>query len=257
MVEPEIRRIIDGPALYAACFVLAGVVCLVMFGGILDHPVDPRPFLDSPEGDRPSRALLPGADVSVSGSPLLTLSLGLGHALWGDSPRAFHGLGLFLHTTASVLLVAVCRTLGLPLRLSLTGGVLFLVNVAHFQAVHTVVAFCYPLALIGGLSYMLAIWQYEKTSRYAYLIASGGAFFLASLAHAAVIFVPVFSVYLFWAKHRSLTGRGFAAHFLLPVALWSASCLLTGAQVQAWGPHGFAGTPSFLAAYSNSGADSS
>ena len=252
MAKLEMRRVAGRPGFYAGCFLLAGLVSLVVFSGILDCPVDPRPFLEAQEGNRPSLSLLLNADECVSGSPLLTLLLGLGHTLWGESPQGFHALGLLLHAMASVLLVAVCRTVGLSLRLSLTSGVLFLVNVAHFQAVHTLMAFCYPLALIGGLSYMLAVWRFETTSRYAYMVVSGGAFFLASLAHAAVVFIPAFSVYLLWAKHRSLTGRGFAVHFLLPMALWLASCLSTGIhQVQVWAPNGFAGDAgitAFLAA---------
>ena len=72
------------------------------------------------------------------------------YLLVGNQPGPVHLVVVAVHTLASLLLARLAFRLGLSLEVSLLSGLLFLVNVAQFRAVHWIAALDYPLALVWG-----------------------------------------------------------------------------------------------------------
>ena len=71
-----------------------------------------------------------------SGRPAAELAKWLGYVVWGNDLGWFHLYVVAVHTVATLILARVAWRMGMGLYLSFTGGVLFLINVAHFRAVH-------------------------------------------------------------------------------------------------------------------------
>jgi hypothetical protein len=102
--------------------------------------------------------------TQASGRPLAEAVKYLAYLVWGNHPGAFHLLVVAVHVLASFLWAWACRRLGLNLELSWGTGLLFLVNVTHFQAVHHISALDYPLALC---------WMLVSLGCYAHACRSG------------------------------------------------------------------------------------
>ena len=76
----------------------------------------------------------------ATGRPTVELVKFLAFLVWGNDAAAFHLVVVFFHTLASLLLAWAAHRLGAPVEVGLTSGLLFLVNVAHFQAVYWISA---------------------------------------------------------------------------------------------------------------------
>ncbi|HIG57263.1 MAG TPA: hypothetical protein EYG11_21085 [Candidatus Latescibacteria bacterium] len=98
----------------------------------------------------------------ATGRPLAELIKWLGFAVWGANIAAFHYFVVALHTIASLLLAWLCYRLDISPSVALATGLLFLVNVSHYQAVHHISALGYPLAAIWT---WLAIWCYTHSAK--------------------------------------------------------------------------------------------
>ena len=98
-----------------------------------------------------------------TGRPVADLVKYIAYEIWGNDPGSFHLLVIAVHTLAALLLASLSLRLGMGLRLSLAGGLLFLVNVAHFQPLHWISAFDYPLALALGLGSVSCYLRYIST----------------------------------------------------------------------------------------------
>ena len=88
-----------------------------------------------------------GSHAQASGRPFAEAVKYLAVLGGGNHPGAVHLLVVAAHVLASLLWAWACRRLGLNLELSFLAGLLFLVNVTHFQVVHHISALDYPLAL--------------------------------------------------------------------------------------------------------------
>jgi len=132
----------------------------------------------------------------------------LANVLWGDSPAPYHLLLVGLHLAASLLLAFTFCRLGASLELSLLGGLLFSINVAHFRAIQWISCMAYPLVLLLGLATVLLFAHFLSCRRRRWLAAAVALIGLASLTHASAISAASFCVYLAW--RRGLPARGIA-----------------------------------------------
>ena len=127
-----------------------------------------------------------------TGRPLADLAKYLAYVVWGNSPQAFHLLVAGVHTLSSVLLAVVACLLNAGRWTAMTGGLLFLVNVSHFQAVHHISALDYPLGLLLML-FGLLCFERRLSDRPGWRWGMYAGVLLAPLAHASTAFLfPVF-----------------------------------------------------------------
>ena len=163
--------------------------------------------------------LLAGGHHHPSGRPVGHLVRWLAFALWGNELAVYHLLSVAVHTLVAFFLARLACALGMRMEAGMLGGLLFLVNVGHFKAVHHIAALEYPLA---AAFILLALYAYERQYR------SGAPrwlalFALAALAglwsHAATVVVLSFVFY--WSWQRGANMRVVLSRQLLPVA-----CLL-------------------------------
>ena len=186
------------------------LVCLfsaVCFASLKDHLLDIHDnetlednaaiakdftFFFSPEKQQPS------------GRPAAELVKFLGYLAAGSDPGFFHLLLVAFHTLATILLARLAWRLGTSLRISLAGGILFLVNVSHFQAVHHISALDYPLSLALGLGAFLFYLRYLSSGTWGWLAAFYGALSVGLMAHLSVIFVLPLCIFWSWSRGSPL-----------------------------------------------------
>jgi len=189
--------------LYIGLMGALAVLCFGSLGDLLLDTHDQDYILDSAAVSRDfSRLLSP--DKRMPGRPTLELVLWLGYALGGEDPRNFHLLGVLLHAGASLSLVFVCRRTGLNLELCLLTGLLFLLNVAHFRAVHWISAHCYPLAMICAALAVVRYLAFTASGRLRHLAVFCGLLIVGTLAHITAAIALVFCLYLSWRRGHAL-----------------------------------------------------
>lgn len=219
------------------CFL--AVLTALCFGSLGEHLLDTHDadtFQDHLRISQDWTLFFSPDKTQASGRPLAEVVKYLAYLIWGNHPGAFHLLVVAAHTLASLMWAWVCRRLGLELELSLVTGLLFLVNVAHFQAIHHISALDYPLALICSL---------VSLSCYLYALRSGswkwwpgfyGGIVLGLMAHLSSGVVVVFCLYWSWREGYSL--RVVMRHLLplggllVPVLAWLLH--LASAQTSTW-----------------------
>ena len=143
------RRLLWPGYIVAMC--LLSALC---FGGVKDLLLDVHDretFQDNIAIDEDFTFFFSAEKKQPSGRPLAELFKFFAYKIRGNDPGFFHLLVVMFHGMAAVLLARVSWRMGANLRLSLASGLLFLVNVAHFQAVHHISGTVdYPLALSLG-----------------------------------------------------------------------------------------------------------
>lgn len=191
------------------------------FGSLADHLLDTHDqeiFDDSSTLSKDfSYFFLPADQKEVgSGRPMSDLVRWLAFVAWGANPRVYHLLLAAVHTLASFLLARLAWRLGMSLPVSWVGGLLFLTNVAHFQAVHWISAIDYPLALVWGLGAVLCYLAYLRQPIPAWLGAFYLMLFFVAMTHLAMLVVWPFCFYWAWLKGLDLRA---ARRQLLPFGL--------------------------------------
>ena len=160
----------------------------------------------------------------------------LAYCVWGNEAAPFHLLVVALHTLASLLLARLVRLLGHSLPLSLATGLLFLVNTAHFRAVHHISALDYPLAFCCAVGAILCYVHHFSSSRPVWLGGFYGCLFIGILSHLSCL--AILPVCVYWAWRQGIVLRRGLLHFLpvvlllLPVAL--SSLYLTNKSASTW-----------------------
>ncbi len=172
----------------------------------------------------------------LTGRPFAELFRYAASLLIGNAPAHFHLLVAALHALCALVLARCAFSLGTALPISLVGGLLFLVNVAHFQAVHLIAALDYPLALLLVLSALLAYAQHLQTRSSKMLLACYLLCVLAALSHLFAVAVWPFVLYFSWLNSEN---RKVALKFLLPLALlialaFAANLALASHQTSTW-----------------------
>ena len=204
------------------------VMCLlsaVCFGSVKDLLLgahDQDTFLDNIDIDRDPSHFFSLEKRHLSGRPFAELVKYAAYQIGGNSPAFFHLFVVALHALAAVVLAGVSWQFGMSSRSSLVGGVLFLVNVSHFQAVHHISALDYPLAMVCGLSAMLFYERYLRTPGWGWLAGTHASLICGLMAHLAMAVALPFIVYWTWFKRKNLNT---ASRALFPLGILAAVAL--------------------------------
>jgi tetratricopeptide (TPR) repeat protein len=130
----------------------------------------------------------------------------------------------------------VGRLAALPL-LGLVAGLLFLVNVTHFQAVHHISALDYPLALCCGLAALLCWMRREESPFSARWTAAFYLFLVLGLiAHLSILMAWLVALYMEWRQERPVRelARRAALGSALVGSMALALLLLTSEETSTW-----------------------
>ena len=198
-------------------FVLTGLISALFFGSLKDHMLDvhdSETFQDNISIGEDFSFFFSPEKKQSTGRPAADLVKFLAYSVWSNDPGLYHLLVVALHTLAALLLALLARSLGMSLRVSLVGGLLFLINVAHFQVVHHISALDYPLALSLGLGALLFYLRYLSTRRWRYLGGFYFGFALSILSLAAMAFLWPFCLYWSWSKGYDIKN---SLRLLLPL----------------------------------------
>ena len=186
---------------------LVFLLSALYFGSLKDHLLDVHDYETFQDnvaiGEDFSFFFSPEKQQSP-GRPAADLVKFLAYLIGGNDPAFFHLLVVAFHASSTILLALFAWRLGSGLCLSLTGGLLFLVNVAHFQAVHHISALDYPLSLALGLGTLLCYLRYLATLRSAWLLGVYAGSFISIMALAAMAFLWPFCLYWVWSKGYNL-----------------------------------------------------
>ena len=197
--------------LWPAYALLLLLLSALAFGDLRHHllNVDDQSAFDDSQavGDDLAYLFSPPAEKQLgSGRPVAEFFKWLAYLALGNNPGRFHLLVVLVHVIASALLARVSYRLGLSIYVSLASGLLFLVNVAHFGAVHWISALDYGLALVLGLCAILLFRRYCLQHRVWNLCA----FYLTTLAgimtHAAIGMLIPFCFFLAWIRREPVFG---------------------------------------------------
>ncbi len=147
-----------------------------------------------------------------------------------EDPRLFHLANVAVHALVSFLLFFVYRSTGIDLRTSTLAGLLFLVNVAHFQAVHWITQLDYLLGLLFALLALLSFARFLETGNKTWIVPALLSALLAVGAHAGLC--VLFPIALYWAYRRHIPARqvliwlggiGLASSGLVACILWQTA----------------------------------
>ena len=204
-------------SLYAASMVLLAGAFFAPLGDLGLDTHDGEMFRDHQAISHNFSFFFSDAREQATGRPLAELVKWLAFVAWGPDARSFHFLAIALHTIASLLLAWVLCRLGQCIPVGLATGLLFLVNVAHFEAIHHISGLDYPLAAIWT---WLAIWCYGRNCLWGYtgLLAAG------VLTHMATVMLLPFCAYWSWSKGEQSTA--IVRRLIPPTALTLALLVL-------------------------------
>jgi len=151
--------------------------------------------------------------------------------VFGNDPAVFHLLVVAAHMLASLLLALLVRRMGFAIEWAFSTGLLFLLNVAHFQAVHHISALDYPLGMVCTCAALICL-EGKSRGRQVYFAA---LMVLAVQAHPSLAALWLLPLYRLW---RSGVDRApfyrFAAT-AAPIALAVvASVLLASRETSTW-----------------------
>ena len=194
---PDDRRVLLGWLAYVCLMALVAWAC---FGSLRHHSV----FFHDQETFRDNQLLLtqPGLFFAaereqLDGRPVASLVKLLAFSVVGNRAGPAHLVVVAFHLLTSLLLAWAGRRLGLDRATSYLAGLLFLVNVAHYQSVHHISALDFPLAL----SLCLLAWVSDRHQRLhgGWWSAVTGAVLLAAMAsHLSAMALCPLLVYDRW-----------------------------------------------------------
>ena len=220
-----LRILGDRRLLWPGYVVVMCVLSAVYFGSLRDHLLaahDQDMFLDNIAIERDPSHFFALEKRHLSGRPSAELVKYAAYRIGGNSPAFFHLFVVALHAAAAVVLARVAWQFGMNSRSSLVGGLLFLVNVSHFQAVHHISALDYPLALVCGLIAMLFYERHLRTPRWGWWAGIHATLITGVMAHLAMVVTLPFIAYWTWIKQHNLSA---ASRALLPLGIVTALAL--------------------------------
>ena len=191
-------QISEGRITTCICVIGAILLAAATFGSLSGHLFEGDDFevLSDAAAAWEDLSHLLSADRSLPGRPTAEIVFLLTQVVWGNNPAAYHTLLVGLHLAASLLLACTFRRLGVDLELSLLGALFFLMNVAHFRAVHWIACLGYPLAMIFGLIALLGYLRFLESGNRRWLAGSAVVLGVAVLAHSSALSVALFCIYL-------------------------------------------------------------
>ncbi|MFT5368609.1 MAG: tetratricopeptide (TPR) repeat protein [Candidatus Latescibacterota bacterium] len=181
-------------------------VALIALGSLSQHQfeLDDLAYLNDLDQIHQDPSAIFSADRRLPGRPVTDMALLLIQMSFTDNPTAFHVALVFCHLITTFLLTFTFLKTGLNQELSLIGGLFFLINLAHFRAIHWISCLAYPLSLSWGCVGILAYIAYHETPRYKWYGISVCGFVLAILSHPAAIVCPAFIAYFTWQKKQPM-----------------------------------------------------
>jgi len=179
---------------------------LIAFGSLSQHlfELDDLAYLKDLLQIRQDPSAIFSTDRYLPGRPVTDLALLLVQMTFSNNAAAFHVALIVCHLITTLLLTFTFFKTGLSQELSLLGGFFFLINIAHFRAIHWISCLAYPLALSLGCMGILAYIAYQEKNRPTYFLISLCGFILALLAHPAAIVFPAFVTYLTWQNKQPI-----------------------------------------------------
>ena len=210
--------------LWPAYYLLMAVVAVLVFGDLRHHPLgldDQATFDDNVAiSENPVLLFVSSNEKHLgSGRPIAELFKWLSFLALGNDAGRFHILVAVLHLFASGMVARLTYRLGLRIEVCLIGGFLFLLNVAHFGAVHWISAIDYDLSLILGLSATFLFLRCQAQRSVFALAAFYGVTFAAILTHPAIGMVLPFLLYLSWVRRQGLKRTALILAPILVLAL--------------------------------------
>ncbi|NKB67353.1 MAG: hypothetical protein GKR89_09860 [Candidatus Latescibacteria bacterium] len=151
----------DKPTTWFFYAVVIALLAGPYFDSALDLPLqshDADTFSDNEAITRDFSYFFSADKLQMSGRPVAELFKWVVSLVGGNNPTWFHLCSVGLHFMSAWLLALWGRRTGASMGMALTAGVLFLVQVGHYQAIHHISALDYPLALVFGLGALLS-WQ--------------------------------------------------------------------------------------------------
>ena len=196
---------------------LVGLLSALYFGSLKDHLLttdDHEAFQDNIAIEEDFTYFFSSQKAHSKGRPAAELIRFLAYLVLGNDPGAFHLFVVACHALVAILVARLALRLGLNLRASMVAGLFFLVNVAHFRAVHWIAAIEYPLALIWGLLAVLCYLRYLSTQKNQWLWGLYAGMFVGTLTLSAIVFLWPFCLYFAWLQRYNFR---FICRALLPL----------------------------------------
>ena len=153
------------------------------------------------------------------------------YLLYGNNPAVFHLAVVIAHWSASLVFAVLIYRLQGALTVAMLTGLLFLINVAHFEAIHHISALDYPLGLAFACSALLC---WERGGPWA---AGAFALFmvLAIQSHPSLAALWVMPLYNLWKTNERGKPLYHLAATALPIAAAViASILLASHTTSTW-----------------------
>lgn len=175
-------------------------------GAFRDHLAINRDFLFffSPDKERASGRLV---------DEFITWSV---HLISGNNPAVFHLLIAFVHGLASWSLAVCFRRLGVGLVASLSGGLLFLVNIAHVGTVHWISALEYPLAVFNSAWTLYFFARYIESGRQLFYGLFYVGLTLCIFTHFVTVLLWPLCFFYVWFNSANFRASARSLLFLLP-----------------------------------------
>ena len=190
-----IRESASSWCLYA---VLMGILTYATFGNLSTHlfHTHDQQYLQDAAASQGDFWFIVSPERIYPGRPTFNLYLWAAYKLFKEDSAGYHQLQVWLHFLASLLVALTFRRLGSAFELSIIGGLIFLMNVAHFRAVHWISATSYILALIFGLGAVLFFHRGLETGRRLWTLGAALLLAVAMGAHPSAAIVALLCLFL-------------------------------------------------------------
>jgi len=214
--------------LYAA---LIAAVAAIFFASVAGHGIDnhdAETFYDNARISQDFSYFFSPDRQQITGRPAADLSKWLASLVLGDSAAGFHLLVVGAHALAAFLLARLVNALYSNRFWAFASGLLFLVNVTHFQAVHHISALDYPLALCWALAALLCFLRYAEKGQRSDLGLTYFFFALGALTHMAAAALGPLCLYWLWQRNGNLLS---AVLRVAPLGIMLAALVLYGLAI--------------------------
>lgn len=141
----------------------------------------------------------------------------------GESPRAFHLANVAAHAAVVLILPLAYRATGFSFSTGVLASLLFLINVGHFSAIHSITQLDYILAMLFALAAIALYGRFLSCRHPLWLWLAGLAALLAISTHGA--FLTLFPFALYWT-FRTRPNWRLIAKLLGAIALVSAGLVV-------------------------------
>ena len=198
---------------------LLGLLAWFCFGDLRHHLIethDGEHFRDNARISEDWTYFFSPDKEQASGRLLYEFVSFLFYLIWGADPGKYHLLAVAGHVAVSLLLAVCFRATGCNIELALVAGLVFLVNVAHFRAIHWLSGLNYVMGLGCALLALLSFARSADGQRRRWLAICYASLAFGALSHLAGLMAWPFCFYWAWSRGRDLRR---ALRDLLPFAL--------------------------------------